>query len=118
MILRKTKINPEAAEVSTTVSFSAADVWNWLNYYAKINHIEYDSNYRKLFFEDTEKKEYLTYYFAHDPRCLGWMPLKHAAPLAEWGFNIALKKGYVRPIEGGYRLSEKVGKRNGRPPKE
>lgn len=119
MIQRKSQINVNSAEISLTLSFTSADIWFWLNYYCRVYYyIDYCDNYQRLFFETVVTKEDVCYYFAHEPRCLGWMPEKHARPIADWAFTQALKKGYIISVSGGYRLAERLAKKNGRPPKE
>lgn len=116
MIQRKSQINVNSAEISLTLSFTSADIWMWLNYLTRVYYrVEYPENYAYVFNKLTFSKDDLIYYFTHEPRCLAWMTEKRATPIATWGIVQAEKKGYIIPVSGGYRLAERLAKKNGRP---
>ena len=114
MILRKNSINPEAREVSLVISFSPVDAWAWLSYFGWLFHRNDEREFGfALSLVHTE--ENLVRWLSLDKNALGWMPKKHATPVAKWAVATAVRQGYLAKVEGGYRLTERMLKKNGRP---
>jgi len=114
MIQRKNNVSPNAAEVSFTVSYTAYDVWSWFEFFGRLLHRNNPFNYDYAFGLVISEAD-IVHFLVNEPKCIGWMPEKHATPIAQWAINIAFKQGYITKEEKGYKLSPRLKKKNGRP---
>ena len=112
MITRKNNINPDASEVSFTVSYTCFDVWQWLH--RMVTPINKEDSMDFVFNLPLSESD-IIYTLTHDPKCLGWMPQKHGEPIGRWAISIAIKQKYLIREGTKFLLSRKLAKKNGRP---
>ena len=120
MIQRKNQITLGSSEISFSVSYSAIDVWSWLHHFAWLMHRDNPLDF-DVALNTPRTKQDIIHFLTHCPdHGLGWMPEKRALPIAEWAFDMALKRKYLLPTfekDGRqyYTLASMLAKKNGRP---
>lgn len=123
MIQRKNNISTDADEISFTVSFSSVDVWSWLHHFCFLLHRDDPHDYNFALDLPKSKMDFVHYLVHSTDHGVGWMPEKKATLIAEWAFELALRKKYIKPSKEKngiqyYAFTAMMTKKNGRPRKE
>lgn len=109
--------------MSFMVSFSATDIWSWLHHFCWLLHRGKEADY-DFALNLPKFKEDIIYYLLHSAdHGLGWMPEKRALPIAEWAFDLAVRKKYLLPAgekDGRkyYTFAAMLARKVGRPKNE
>lgn len=124
MILRNKRISKEAADIQLHVSFSAADVRNWIKMYAyTFTHGElsgYNYDYARSALMDEAD---VRWYFEHEGRILLSWPTKWKEQLSAWAWAVAIREGFLKPSatpghENEYHFADSMLRPVGRPKKK
>ena len=107
MEIRDRQISPNTDSASFRMSFVDTDVKRLLvNTYSKMFYIVGDKSE-----ENFTREDLLTILQELSPDLSLTVGGKYAKDLAEWGFNLAVRRGYVTQVAPGmnlFRLSEKI----------
>lgn len=124
MILRNKKLKTTSATAEISVSFSSADVRNWVKMYAytftKGRTSGSDYEYARTALMDEED---VRWYFEHEGRILLSWPTKWKEQLSAWAWAVAIREGFLKPSatpghENEFYFADSMLHVPGRPKKE